>query len=191
MVNALQLLALVLFVVPLLRQFVPLEWACVGTILLLLLPGFVMPWLRLNLGERGALLWAIVGVWALRRFTLRPSIATFVVLCIAVNLSLYYKEPTFAAFFTLGCIGLVGALAGAPGPRAAAVGYAAIVASSIIFIVVYYLVVWRHLGGGNYADQRRSMSSLANRIFTVRHYVLVAHPLLFAVLLPQACHATP
>jgi len=185
--NAAQLVLLVLICVVFLKDFVPTGWAYTAIALMLASPGFVAAWFRLNVGERGALFWSFASLCSVQLLRRSGHWRWLFFAAIAGNLALYYKEPVFAGLAAFSGLELISALASRKWTRKN-LAHAILLASTAVFLAVYYVLIARHQTG-NYAEQRRFVSTVQNQIFNFRSYMLETHPLIFFILVPDAIAA--
>ena len=93
--NAVELLVLCLVLFDLVRAEGGTGRALIALAILVLLPGFAVAWLRLQVSERDSLTLFVLALWSYRRFARLRSPIAFGAAVIAANLALYCKETSF------------------------------------------------------------------------------------------------
>lgn len=102
--NAVELVLFCAVFVDLMRGFGDRSRALLALAILLLLPGFAISWLRLEVSERDSLVLFAVMLWSYRRFERSPLPRWFAATGLAANLALYNKETSFLMIGAFACL---------------------------------------------------------------------------------------
>ena len=168
-----------------LRKDLSPGWTVFAIVALVMSSASMMAWLRLLVPERGVLFFIVIALFCIDRFNSRWSIWYAIVSICSIGLALFYKEPVFLMTGTYAVLKLIGLYMDRDTgvQRYVATG---IFCLSILFAVIAgsYFLLFSHTGSVSYAAQRRFMPTVQNAVFVVRHNAVIAHPLVFFILIP-------
>ncbi|MBO9542856.1 glycosyltransferase family 39 protein [bacterium] len=177
--NACQFLLLVLVAWRVLTRVTRQRLAKIGAICYLaLVPGFATAYFRLQVPERGALLFFFLFLLCYLRHRERGRVQDLVGSLLFANVALYYKEPGFIMLGVFALLHLVASWRSSPAAQKLLDGL--LLLSSGIFCTLYYWLAYRHVGRHRYGETTydQGIMLLKNLAF-----FMLSDPLI-AVLLP-------
>lgn len=116
----------------------------------LLIPGSTISWFRLSVGERDMVFYLAIFVFSYLRFLEGGKLAFMAVALGAGNAAIYCKEPMFLAIAVFAGTHLFATWKASTSRQRALDSM--LLASAIIFIVLYYFLVYLHRGPHLYSD---------------------------------------
>lgn len=150
-------------------------------LILILSPGFVTAWFRLFVPERSVLFFLIIFLYFYVLYQKEQKISYFVLGLISANIALYYKEPVFLMLGSFAFFHLVFGWKEINSKQR--ICDYALIASSVIFVAIYFFVVFLHKGNNLYgATNVNYLLQLLKNLFS---YAL-CDPLIVFLLLPLA-----
>jgi hypothetical protein len=180
-INVAQFAVTMLALIALLRDITPRKSVIAAIIIVfLLLPGSIISWFRLSVGERGMVFYLTIFVFSYLRFLRDGKLGFMAVALLAGNAVIYCKEPMFLAMGAFAFTHLVATWKAGKVRQRTLDGL--LIASAVAFIVLYYFLIYLHRGPHLYSDTHFNPLIVFTK--NLSNYAFFSDPVIVLVLWP-------